>query len=55
MKNGIIEFDRPEQCYVRKFVRLMQAKQFSESGNFKPIDFEYEELIKQIGMEDDIL
>jgi CRISPR-associated protein Cas5d len=55
MKNGIIEFDRPEQCPVRKFVRPMQAKQFGAGNNFKPIESEYEELMQQIDEEGDSL
>jgi CRISPR-associated protein Cas5d len=53
MKNGIIEFDRPENCPVRKFIRPMVAKQFSEGTNFMSIDEEYSNLINQIGKESD--
>jgi CRISPR-associated protein Cas5d len=55
MKNGIIDFDRPENCTVRKFVRRMQAKQFSERSNFTSIEEEYANLINQIGKENDTL
>jgi CRISPR-associated protein Cas5d len=52
MKNGIIEFDHPERCPVRKFVRPMQAKTFGEELNFKDVETDYEELLLQPGMED---
>lgn len=52
MRNGIIVFDHPEKCPVRKFVRPMQAKTFGEGRNFKNIETEYEELALQTGMED---
>ncbi|MBA4410461.1 MAG: type I-C CRISPR-associated protein Cas5 [Odoribacter sp.] len=52
MKHGIIVFEHPEQCSVRKFVRTMQAKTFDEGQNFKNVEIEFEELILQPGMED---
>jgi CRISPR-associated protein Cas5d len=52
MKKGIIEFDRPEQCPVRKSVRPMLAKKFGEGDNFKNVEEEYEELMLQTGGED---
>jgi CRISPR-associated protein Cas5d len=52
MKNGVIEFDLPERCPVRKYVRPMKAKTFGEGRNFKNIETEYEELFLQTGMED---
>ena len=51
MKNGIIEFDHPERCPIRKFVRPMQAKIFGEGLNFKDVVTEYEELLLQTGLE----
>lgn len=33
MKNGIIQFPRPENCLVKKFVREMQAKVFKLEEN----------------------
>lgn len=51
MRKGIIEFDQPEKCPVRKFVRLMHAKTFGESLNFKNVETEYEELVLQTGGE----
>jgi len=52
MKRGIIEFDHPEKCPVRKFVRPMLAKTFGEGRNFKNVETEYEGLILQTGVED---
>jgi len=52
MRNGIIEFDNPEECPVRKFVRPMHAKAFEEGRNFKNVEAEYEELVFQTGGED---
>ena len=52
MKRGIIEFDHPELCPVRKFVRLMKAKTFNDGLDFKNVELEYEELILQTGLED---
>lgn len=55
MKKGIIEFDRPENCPVRKFIRPMHAKFFGENHNIKSVETEYEELVIQPGAEDDML
>ena len=52
MKKGVIEFDQPEKCPVRKFVRPMHAKTFGDGRNFKNIETEYEELVLQTGVED---
>ena len=52
MKKGIIEFEQPEQCSVRKFIRPMQAKAFGDGANFKNVETECEELFLQPGMED---
>jgi len=52
MKKGIIEFEQPEQCSVRKFIRPMQAKAFGDGANFKNVETEYEELFLQPGTED---
>lgn len=52
MKKGIIEFDHPEHCPVRKFVRPMKAKTFNDGLDFKNVELEYEELILQTGLED---
>jgi CRISPR-associated protein Cas5d len=34
MENGIIQFLRPEECSIRKFVRAMHPKEFVQGGNF---------------------
>jgi CRISPR-associated protein Cas5d len=52
MKKGIIEFDLPEKCPVRKFVRPMHAKTFGEGQNLKNIETEYKELVLQTDVED---
>lgn len=52
MRKGIIEFDQPEQCPVRKFVRPMHSKTFGEGLNIKNVETEYEELVLQPGVED---
>jgi len=52
MKKGIIEFDQPEQCSVRKFIRSMLPKTFGDGENFKNVEIEYEEWSLQPGMED---
>jgi len=33
MKNGVIEFLRPEECRVRKFIREMTPKEFEQDKN----------------------
>lgn len=55
MKNGVIEFDRPEQCPVRKFIRNMQPKKFYDSANFKAVEIEYDEVINPDGKEEILL
>ncbi len=37
MRRGIIKFDRPEECKVRKFIRAMQPKDFVPGANFAPL------------------
>jgi CRISPR-associated protein Cas5d len=34
MVDGVIRFDPPEQCAIRKFIRKMQPKQFKAGQNF---------------------
>ncbi len=52
MRKGIIEFDRPQDCTIRKFVRTMEGKHFGEGMNFRTVDEEYQDLIIQTGEED---
>jgi len=40
MKNGILEFPRPEACTVSRFVRPMQPKQFEEGENLRSVEIE---------------
>lgn len=42
MKNGIVEFDRPEKCKLKNFVRDMKPKTFSPDRNLKPVSNETE-------------
>ena len=45
MKNGVVDFIRPEQCTVKRQIRSMPVKQFgAEQNNFAPVDGLYEEL-----------
>lgn len=44
MVNGVIRFDRPEDCTVRKFVRDMTVKPFGIGANQRSIDDEFTEL-----------
>lgn len=34
MKQGVISFDKPAQCEIKKYVRDMKAKQFKQGENF---------------------
>lgn len=43
MKKGIVEFPRPENCTVSRYIRDMLPKQFEEGRNFLPV--EEEELV----------
>lgn len=38
MKQGILEFPRPEACTINRFVRSMQPKQFNINENLLPVD-----------------
>ena len=38
MRKGVIEFPRPEQCDKRRFVRDMEAKQFSLNENLMQVE-----------------
>ncbi len=37
MINGVIEFPRPEDCTVSRYIRDMQPKQFEEGENFRSV------------------
>lgn len=52
MKKGIINFCRPEECKIRKFVRPMKAKKFGIGTNLKEVEAEYNEIILIAGQED---
>jgi CRISPR-associated protein Cas5d len=40
MIDGVIRFDRPEECKVRKFIRTMTVKPFGIGQNFLPVENE---------------
>lgn len=40
MKNGVLDFPTPEQCEVRRYIRNMEAKEFSIGDNFQGVDSE---------------
>lgn len=44
MVDGVIKFDPPEQCATRKFVRVMQPKQFTTGKNLVGVEAEATEL-----------
>lgn len=44
MVNGVIRFDRPEQCDMCKYVREMEPKTFGKDSNFKDVVSEAAEL-----------
>ncbi len=48
MVNGVIRFDRPEDCKVRKFVRDMSPKAFGISTNQRAVDEEADDLAGQL-------
>jgi CRISPR-associated protein Cas5d len=41
MKNGIIKFERPENCAIQRYVREMSIKNFNLDENLKHVDQEY--------------
>ncbi len=40
MRNGILEFPRPEGCTVKRFVRKMDVKEFTLDENILPVEQE---------------
>lgn len=40
MREGILQFPRPEECDKRRFIRPMAIKQFGLDDNLLPVDFE---------------
>lgn len=55
MRKGIIEFCRPEQCEIKKFVRPMIAKSFGLGKDIKEVEKEYNDFIFTTGEEAKIL
>lgn len=47
MKNGIIQFIRPEECPVVRTIKKQEAKQFVSGENFKSVDEEYVEVFPE--------
>jgi CRISPR-associated protein Cas5d len=43
MVNGVIRFERPEACTIRKFIRNMDAKKFGK-GKWRSVELEAAEL-----------
>ena len=48
MRDGVIRFDRPDQCTVRKPVRTMSVKAFGLGSSVRPVEEEWTELEKQL-------
>lgn len=48
MDNGVIRFDRPEDCRVRRFVREMGPKAFGIGQNQHPVEDENTDLVQQL-------
>lgn len=40
LKHGVLEFPRPEQCTIRRFVRAMSAKDFIFGENILEVEEE---------------
>lgn len=40
MRNGIVEFPRPDECETRRFIRKMDAKSFGLNDNLFPVELE---------------
>jgi len=40
MKHGILEFPKPEDCEIRRFIRKMTAKEFGLDDNVLPVEQE---------------
>jgi CRISPR-associated protein Cas5d len=44
LKYGVLEFPRPEECTIRRFIRPMQPKKFKFNVNLQALENEEEEL-----------
>lgn len=44
LKKGILEFPRPDECTISRFVRSMLPKQFAEGDNLLSVELEESEL-----------
>lgn len=47
MKNGVIQFDRPEDCLFIRSIKEKEAKQFIKGENFKSVEEEYKEIFPE--------
>ncbi|MFD1204668.1 type I-C CRISPR-associated protein Cas5c [Sporosarcina contaminans] len=48
MKDGIIRFDRPEECNIIRTIHKEPMKKFERGVNFTSVDEEYESLFKEV-------
>ena len=48
MRDGVIDFPRPEHCSIRKFIRLMSAKHFVQGENLRGVGVEAEDLSVEV-------
>lgn len=49
MKNGIITFQRPEDCEIVRTIYKDNIKAFQKGINFTPVEEEYEAVFKEVG------
>ena len=48
MSNGVIRFERPEECSIKRFVRSMSVKAFDLSQTVRAVNDEWGELEEQV-------
>lgn len=48
MKDGVIQFIRPEECEIIREIRLDSMKRFVKGENFKSVDDEYSEMFEEV-------
>lgn len=44
MTNGVIKFDRPEECPIVRPIKKFEMKSFVQNENFKTVEEEYDEI-----------
>ncbi|MBB4822799.1 CRISPR-associated protein Cas5d [Sporosarcina luteola] len=47
MKNGVITFDRPEECLITRPIKKQTSKIFTLGDNFKSVEEEYDEVFPE--------